>query len=561
MRSVTTHLLSRLAALGVEHVFGVPGDYNLPMLDFLEEQQGLQWVGSANELDAAYAADGYARIKGIGTLITTYGVGELSAINGIAGAYAESVPVVHIVGTPATGIQREHGFVHHSLCDGDFDRFTRIAAEVTAAQAHLTAENAADEIDRVLQVAVQSRKPVYIAVPFDVAGAEIPVPPRPFTVGVNQRVDGEQLSAFRQHVQKLLTGAIDVSLLVGHLVDRFGARRELQSVLQTGGVRAAVLSMAKGVVDETDPNFVGLYAGAISDRFTREAVEQADVIITAGVLLADGPTGGFTHNLNPDRRIDLGTASAKIAGTVYEGVPLTEGLRAIAQALHTRGLTVSQPVSNGKPHSVALLEPGTTVTPDLFWERFSRYARPRDMIFADQGTAFYGALSISLPAGAEIIGQPVWASIGYTLPAMLGAQLANPSRRAVLVIGDGAAQMTIQELGSFIRLGLKPLIVVLNNDGYTIERAIRSPKAQYHDIARWDWANIPSAFGAAGEVRVLSARSNAELDRALTIAEIEERMVLLEVKMEPLARPQFMDRFVRSVTKRQYTATAEDGAA
>jgi indolepyruvate decarboxylase len=563
MQSVTTYLLSRLAELGVEHVFGVPGDYNIRMLDFVDEHPGLQWIGTANELNAAYAANGYARIKGIGALITTYGVGELSALNGIAGAYAETVPVVHIVGAPVTSLQQERALVHHALADGDFDHFARIAGQVTAAQAYLTPENAADEIDRVLRVAMRTRKPVYIVVPRDVAAADIPIRVRSLNVAAGQPVDAHELTAFRHELRELLTSARTISLLAGHLVDRFGARKQLRWVMEPGVVRAAVLSMAKGVVDETDPNFVGLYAGAISNRFTRAAVEEADVIITAGVLLSDGPTGGFSHRIDPGRRIDLAAEAASIAGIVYERIPLTESLTAIAQVLaaHPAEHTILSPRgSKGKPHSVARTEPAAPVTPDVFWQRLSRHLRPKDMIFADQGTAFYGAANIALPSGADLIGQATWASIGYTLPATLGAMLANPSRRPVLVLGDGAAQMTIQELGTFIRLGLKPLVIVLNNDGYTVERVINNPTAAYHDVARWRWSNIPSAFGADSEVRVLQARNGSELDRALAVTEVERRLVFLEVKMDPMARPEFMDRFVGSLVA-SYTQTAVEGGA
>jgi TPP-dependent 2-oxoacid decarboxylase len=552
MQAVTEYLLSRLAGLGIEHVFGVPGDYNLPMLDFVEDHPDLQWIGSANELNAAYAADGYARVKGLGALVTTYGVGELSALNGIAGAYAESVPVVHVVGAPPIEMQRWHAPVHHTFCDGDFDRFPRIAAQVTAAQANLTTENASDEIDRVVEVAVRSRKPVQIFVPRDVSVANVRARNKIFNIGTSKRADNGQLTAFRQHAETFLASATSVSLLVGHFVDRYGARKELRWIMESGVVWAAVLSMAKGVVDETDPNFVGLYAGSISDRTTREAVEEADVIITAGVLLADTPTGGFSHRLDPNRRIDLGVDDASIAGKTYEGVPLAEGLKAIAQVLHAHPAshaTVFRRSSNGKPQSVDRPQPDACLTPDLFWKRLSRNLRPRDMLFADQGTAFYGALNIALPAGADLIGQAVWASIGYTLPATLGAMLADPSRRAVLVIGDGAAQTTIQELGTFIRLGLKPLIVILNNDGYTVERAIHRPEAAYHDIARWNWSSIPAAFGADDTVRFLRAQTNAELDRALQVAEIEQRLVFLEVEMEPQATPKFMDRLIDSMMK------------
>jgi TPP-dependent 2-oxoacid decarboxylase len=331
--NVTTYLLSRLAELGVRHIFGVPGDYNMPMLDVVEQHHDIAWIGTANELNAAYAADGYARVRGAGALITTYGVGELSAINAIAGAYAESVPVVHIVGGPNTATQEAGAPVHHTFADGDFQRFSRMAAEVTAAQTQLSFTNAAHEIDRVLHAALYFRKPVHIVVPKDVATATIEHPRKKLAATMDTNVNVANLAAFTKRARSMLTNARRVSVLVGHLVDRFDARAQIEHLLGTPKVRVAILSTAKGVVDEGDPHFLGLYAGALSDEYTRATVEESDVIVTAGVLLADSTTGGFTHQLPLARRIDAGAHDANIAGIAYQGVPLTESLTAVTQIL------------------------------------------------------------------------------------------------------------------------------------------------------------------------------------------------------------------------------------
>src|SRR5262249_30270913 len=169
--TVGDYLISRLTEIGITRVFGVPGDYNLAFLDHIVGSAELAWVGSANELNAAYAADGYARVAGAGAVVTTYGVGELSAINGIAGSYAEYVPVVHIVGAPSTGVQRAGALVHHTLGDGDFEHFARAHAEVTVAQAYLSAGNAAAETARVLATLLRERRPGYLVIPADVATA------------------------------------------------------------------------------------------------------------------------------------------------------------------------------------------------------------------------------------------------------------------------------------------------------------------------------------------------------------------------------------------------------
>ena len=148
--TVSDYLLQRLNEIGINHLFGVPGDFNLAFLDRVIAHPRLAWVGCANELNAAYAADGYARSQGAAALLTTFGVGELSAINGTAGSYAEYLPVIHIVGAPSQQAQRRGDLIHHSLGDGDFSHFLRMQREVTVAQAALTADNACAEIDRVI---------------------------------------------------------------------------------------------------------------------------------------------------------------------------------------------------------------------------------------------------------------------------------------------------------------------------------------------------------------------------------------------------------------------------
>ena len=292
--TIAEHLVHRLVAAGARHVFGVPGDYNLRFLDVIEAHPELEWVGNANELDAAYAADGYARIRGFAVLVTTYGVGELSAMNGLAGSFAESVPVLHIVGSPATPVQRDGLPVHHSLLDGDPGHFTRALDEVTCASSVLTAANAADEIDRVLASVFTEKRPGSISLPADLVHQAIgPFDPEP--AFAHQPVDEQQLAAFRERAAALFDGAPRdgaprdgaprgrVALLADHLAQRQLVRAELDAVARIPGVGSAVTAPGKGVLDETAPGFLGLYIGALSEEPVRAAVEGADVVIGAEI--------------------------------------------------------------------------------------------------------------------------------------------------------------------------------------------------------------------------------------------------------------------------------------
>jgi indolepyruvate decarboxylase len=517
-QTVADYLLTRLSQAGVISVFGVPGDYNFGILDAIAARPALTWQGMATEQGAGYAADSYARLRGLGAMVTTFGVGELSAINAIAGAYDESVPVVHIVGTPALAARDAAVALHHNLPGGDFEHFARMAAEVTAAQADLRPATAAAEIDRVLRTAVRTSRPVYIAIPADVAGAPVPAPRgRLPLAGDTAAADPGVLAAFAGDARSLLGTAASASVLVGQLAARYRVTSLVRDLSAAGGLPVAVLSTAKGDFPESHPSFAGLYAGPASAKRARAAVEDTDVLITVGITLSDTVTGGGTHQLPEDHRIDLSPAQARIGGTVYPGIGLPEGLAIVTTAVRGRAghLTVSLP-----PEEKDTVAPvtGTRLTQHALWASLQRFLEPDDTVIADQGTAFYGAAGLALPGGAQLLGQPLWASTGWATPAAVGATLGAPDRRLILVVGDGALQQTAAELGTLLALGLAPIIIVLNNDGYTTERKIGSPSAPYHDIPAWDWTALATALSPAMPPLAMQAANPRAFDRALRSA-------------------------------------------
>ena len=522
--TVGAYLGRRLEQLGIGHLFGLPGDFNLALLDELLAATRLRWVGSANELNAGYAADGYARLRrGPSAFVTTFGVGELSAVNALAGSYAEDVPVVHVVGLPPTRAMADGALLHHSLADGDLGHFVRIAAEVTACAVVVRAQGAAAAIDQALLTAVGSSKPVYLGVPADVAVAPVPAAPlaRPLRV---LRSDPGAAAEFAQALAEFLGGAPEVTVLAGPRLHRRRLEDRMRAVAAQNGVRVATQSASKALLDESHPANLGVYAG----RFTRSAqtrarVDEARPLVLAGVVMTDFLTGSFSHGFDPDAAIDLQLDHARIAGTAFYGVYLEESLRLLEEALEARA---PRPAPLPRQH-VAPARVGGPADPDAdlthaqFWPLLQQWLAPGTLLVAEAGTSFYGALEITLPDGCDLLGQPVWSSIGYTLPATLGALLADPEREAVLVIGDGSAQLTVQELGRVFALGLTPTILLVNNSGYTVERAIRSPEAVYQDVVEWNWTSLPAAFGATGVATY----------RVATPAELVE--VLAEVRADP----------------------------
>lgn len=528
---VADYLLDRLAELGLDRLFGVPGDYTLAMLDRVVSHPTVEWVGCTNELNASYAADGYGRLRGIGAVCTTFGVGELSAINGIAGSYAEHVPVLHVVGGPTTAAQRLGRPVHHSLGDGRFTRFLAMHADITCARSALTTGNACAEIDRVLTTMRDQHLPGYLLIPADVGLApasppDAPLPPRVDTT------DPDALQGFLEAAGRLLARAgDDVAVLAGLMVHRLSAGPALTRLVRDGALPYATTVWGKSLVDETTPGFAGIYTGDSSDDETRRLVEESAALIMVGVQFTDLNSGLFTQQITRSRTIEITAGAASVGAAVFAPVELPTALGALAAAVTEHRGAVSPPPRSPAPNRTAALPvpPGTLLTQQTLWDGISESLRSGDIVVADQGTAFYGMAPRQLPAGVTFVGQPLWASIGYALPALLGACVAQPQRRGVLLIGDGAAQLTVSELSTVIAARLPALLVVVDNGGYTVERAIHGPGQPYNDIAAWDWTALPTAFGGDHVVarRVTTvgglARALEEADRepaATTILQV-----------------------------------------
>jgi alpha-keto-acid decarboxylase len=518
---VADYLADRLAEVGVEHVFGVPGDYNLAMLDHVVSHERLTWVGCANELDAGYAADGYGRLRGMAALATAFGVGELSAINAMAGSFAEHVPVVHVVGAPSTDHQSAHRVVHHSLGDGVFTHFMTMHEGITCARAALTGDTARAEIDRVLVEVRDRHLPGYLLIPTDVSAAAADPPSGPLPSPVDT-TDPEALAGFVEAARALLekAGSVDrIALLAGLLTHRVGGREVLRELLGAGPVPHATTVWAKSLVDESVNHFVGTYAGGASPEEVRATVEDAAALIVAGVQFTDLTSGFFTQRITRSRTVELGPRTASVGAATFSPVELPTALGALVPLV--RELAARAPATPRQPApavSLPVADAAEPLSQDALWAEVAGFLREGDLVLADQGTSFYGASTHRLPSGVTFIGQPLWASIGYTLPATLGACLAQPGSRGILLIGDGAAQLTVAEIGTIVREGLAPLVIVVDNDGYTVERAIHGPAEPYNDITRWDWTAIPAMFAPSGGARACRARTVGELREALTAA-------------------------------------------
>jgi indolepyruvate decarboxylase len=510
--TVIQHVLSRLRSIGVTDVFGVPGDFAFPVNDAICEDPRMRWIGCCNELNAAYAADGYARIKGFAAICTTYGVGELSAINGIAGAYAEHLPLFHLVGAPNMGAQSTRALMHHTLGNGEYNLFQRMAEPVVCAQAVMHPQNVAMETERLIAEAFYHRRPVYMAFPADHAGEPVVSAAQPLPAPGS---DPAFLSAATDAIVAALEKARTACFLPGILLARTGLQAAMQAVVDASGLPFATMFMGKSVLDEQQPSYIGMYDGALMNESVRDFVESCDLVLEVGTMLTDFNSGAFTAKLDPAKTIAILHHRARIDGKTYPSVEMSDILAALAQRLGKhRSWTKPQVSSIGE-----VVGQGTDpITAAALYPRWAKFLRPNDILVAETGTASMGLGFAEMPAGASFHNQTLWGSIGWATPAAFGVAVAAPNRRVVLVTGDGSHQLTAQEVSQFGRLGLRPVIFVLNNSGYLIERLLcKDPAIAYNDIASWRYTELPHALGCDGwfTARVTTC---GELDQALAAA-------------------------------------------
>jgi indolepyruvate decarboxylase len=510
-QSIGNFLLRRLQEVGIKHIFGVPGDYNLELMQQLEDRGEPAWIGNCNELNASYATDAYARINGLGVMSVTYGVGSLSAINGIAGAYSEHVPVILICGSlPLRAIQRGD-LMHHTLAERGKGDFYQIFTEVTAAQTRLTPENAASEIDRIILTAWRQKRPVYMELPSDISFLEIDVPDVPLKL---EMVPSEQktLKACTEMILQRLNAARSPAFLLDIDAIRYGVSGQIMQLAERFQMQVATLNCAKGAVPESSPQYLGTYGGMASAPATREAIETSDCLLTVGYRRIETTVGFFTAKLPPSA-IHLNSASVDTTEKNYPGGYIAELLQSLVDS-SSEVVTKKQPAPPSRQS--AFVPSNDSLTQDAYWKAIQGFLRPGDVLVVEDGASSAGMGRLTLPDSCTYItGAFVWCSIGYATGALLGAILASPGRRHILLTGEGSLQMTVQELSTVMRHGLTPFIFVINNAGYTVERAVLGKDAKYNDVANWRYSELPNVFSRDKKAETYVVQTSNDLQKVL----------------------------------------------
>ncbi|CAK7909038.1 pyruvate decarboxylase isozyme 1 [[Candida] anglica] len=512
------YLFERLNQLKVQTIFGLPGDFNLSLLDKIYEVDGMKWAGNANELNAAYAADGYSRVKGLACLVTTFGVGELSALNGVAGSYAEHVGLLHVVGVPSISSQAKQLLLHHTLGNGDFTVFHRMSNNISQTTAFLSDINTAPaEIDRCIRDAWIYQRPVYVGLPANLVDLNIPASLLDTPIDLSLRPnDPEAQDEVIDSVLTMIKDSQRPVILVDACASRHSCKKEVEQLVDLTQFPVYTTPMGKSGISEQHPRFGGVYVGTLSSPEVREAVESSDLVLSIGGLMSDFNTGSFSYSYKTKNVVEFHSDYTKIRQATFPGVQMKEALQNL--------LTKVQPASSGyTPTPVPQVKlsniptpSDTLLTQEWLWTKVSSWFREGDIIITETGTSAFGIVQSKFPNNTIGISQVLWGSIGFTVGATLGAVMAaeeiDPNKRVILFIGDGSLQLTVQEISTMIKWETKPYLFVLNNDGYTIERLIHGMNATYNDIQPWNNLALLPLFNAK-DYDAIRVRTTGEVDQ------------------------------------------------
>lgn len=413
---------------------------------------------------SGYAADGYARVKGISAVVTTFGVGELSLVNAIAGAYSEYVPIVHIVGTPSTLSQQNGMLLHHTLGNGNFEVFADMSRNITCTMAKLNdPHDAASLIDNAIRECWIQSRPVYISLPTDMAQKKVEGERLEKPIDLRYPTnDAEKEDYVVDVVLRYLHAAKNPIILVDACAIRHKVLDEVDELVKKSGLPTFVAPMGKGAVNETLPNYGGVYAGDGSNDGVRERVESSDLVLSIGAIKSDFNTAGFTYRVSQLSTIDFHSSYVQVRYSEYRGVRMQGVLQKVIEKMGKLNVQPGPAVSNEIARQDQDLSNDQVISHAWLWPRVGQWLLPNDIVITETGTANFGIWETRFPEGVTALSQVLWGSIGYSVGACQGAALAaketGGDRRTILFVGDGSLQLTAQELSTIIRQKLNPIM-------------------------------------------------------------------------------------------------------
>ncbi|PWY56700.1 pyruvate decarboxylase [Legionella qingyii] len=534
MATVGTYLAQRLQELGMNDYFAIPGDYNLGLLDELLKNKSLNMINCCNELNAGYAADGYARIKGVSALIVTFSVGGLSAVNAVAGAFAENLPVIVISGGPNTNSVQDAEILHHTLATENYSYVREIFAKITAHSVFIhRPSDAPMQIDTAIAIALAKKKPVYIEIACNIAGLSVS-PPTQRALNVKKLSDTSSLAAAIEDAAAKLNAATKPVLIAGSKSRPCEATSMIETLSQACGYALAAMPDAKGFVSEQHPNYIGIYWGPVSSPGCGEIVESSDLYFFIGPNFNDYTTVGHVCNIQPKKLIVIADGSVSIAGTVYTEVYMNEFLHGLKERLkfNDASLKAYKRIAGSAPLYNEPDDLNSPLTTRFLFGQIQKLLSSDYGVLAETGDSWFNGMRLNLPENCPFEIQMQYGSIGWSVGALLGMQAAlHNKKRVIALIGDGSFQMSAQELSTLIRYGFKPIIFLMNNASYTIEVQIHD--GPYNVINNWRYADLVDAFnGEQVNARAFRAPTHQTLLDAIAEAKKADALCFIEVILD-----------------------------
>jgi indolepyruvate decarboxylase len=522
-RTVGTYLAARLSQIGLRHHFAVAGDFNLVLLDELLSNKELEQVYCCNELNCGYSAEGYARACGAAAAVVTFSVGGLSAINAIAGAFAENLPVIWISGAPNTNDRATEHLIHHTMATHDFTYQLEMARKVTCCAVAVTSpDDAPYQIDTAIRVALREKKPAYIEIACNIANAPCAAPGPVSAILSEEPSDPETLEVAVTAAAEFLNSKKKPVLIIGSKLRAAGAEKAAIALAEALGCAVTVMAAAKSFFPESHPQFAGIYWGEVSSPGAKEIVDWADGLLCVGAIFNDYATVGWTAMpTGPNVLIaDLNRIQHK--GHAFARVRLADFLASLAGRVKKCDATLIEyrRIRTAPEASIHAKSDAKLTRVEVF-RQIQSLLTAESSVIAETGDSWFNGMKLGLPKGARFEIEMQWGSIGWSVPATFGYAVGATQRQVIALIGDGSFQLTAQEVSQMIRRRLPVIIFLINNHGYTIEVEIHD--GPYNNIKNWDYAGLISVFNAEdGQGRGIRATNGAELARAIESAKANQ---------------------------------------
>ena len=539
--TIAEYLIQRLQDYGIQHVFGIPGDFVLQFYAQLCESP-IEVIGTTREDNAGFAADAYARVHGMGAVCVTYSVGGLSMCNSIAGAYAEKSPVVVISGAPGVDERRSDPLLHHRV--RDFNTQREVFEKITVAAASLDDPlTAFREIDRCLAAAARFKRPVYLELPRDRVQARCPYPHVPMEESVTSNKDS--LKEALAEATELINSCKKPVIIAGVEMHRFGLGNEVVKLAEKHQIPMCATLLGKSVVGEKHPLYLGIYEGAMCREHICKYVEDSDCMILLGTFMTDIDLGIYTAKLDPGKCIYVTSDTLQIRHHFFHNVLLSDFVKGLVKADLKPPKRPLPPNIRQEPKKFKP-EPEKKITSRRLFQRLNELLDENMVVVADVGDCLFSAAELTVHRGTEFLSPAYYTSMGFAVPASLGAQFGNLKLRPIVLVGDGAFQMTCLELSTTLKHGFNPIVIVLNNKGYTTERFLY--EGPFNDIPNWEYHRLPDLLGGGWGFEV---HTEADLDQAIgaAIANLDE-FSLLNVHLEPNDISPALERLAKNLSKR-----------